>query len=51
MGKKQWKPLHAHCLGLYLISIFTKSRKAERCTDIMLKLAFCFSVSVEDQNL
>ena len=41
-----------HCLGLYLTNIFTKSRKAERCTDVMFKLAFyCLSVTVEDLNL
>ena len=35
------------CLDLYLINIFMKSRKAERCTDIMFKLAFYFlSVTV-----
>ena len=40
------------CFDLYLINIFTKSRKAERCTDVMFKLAFyCLSVTVEDLNL
>ena len=35
-----------------IMNIFTKSRKAERCTDIMLKLAFyCLSVTAEDLNL
>ena len=34
---------------LYLINIFTKSRKAERCTDVKFKLAFyCLPVPVED---
>ena len=28
------------CLDLYLINIFTKSRKAKRCTDVMFKPAF-----------
>ena len=28
------------CLDLYLINIFTKSRKAKRCADVMFKLAF-----------
>ena len=40
------------CLDLYLINIFTKSRKVERCTDVMFKLPFyCLSVTVEDLNL
>ena len=40
------------CFDLYLINIFTKSRKTERCTDVMLKLAFyCVPVTVEDLNL
>ena len=39
------------CFDLYLISMFRKSRKAERCT-AMFKLAFyCLSVTVEDLNL
>ena len=43
---------HVRCSGLYLINIFMKSRKAERCTDIVLKLTFyCLSVTVEDLNL
>ena len=39
------------CLDLDLINIFTKSRKAERCTDVMFKLDFYLSVTVEDLNL
>ena len=40
------------CFGLYLINIFMKSRKVERCTDVMFKLAFyCLPVTVEDLNL
>ena len=40
------------CFDLYLINIFTKSRKAERCADVMFKLAFyCLSVTVEHLNL
>ena len=40
------------CLDLYLINIFKKSTKAERCTDITLKLTlYCLSVTVEDLNL
>ena len=40
------------CLDLYLINIFTKSTKAERCTDITFKLTLhCLSVTVEDLNL
>ena len=43
---------NVHYFDLYLINIFTKSRKAERCTDIMFKMAFyCFSVTVEDLNV
>ena len=31
---------------------FMQSRKAERCTDIILKLAcYCLSITVEDLNL
>ena len=38
-----------HCLDLYLINIFTKYRKTERCTNVMFKLTFyCLSVTVED---
>ena len=40
------------CFGLYLTNIFTKSTKAERCTDVMFTLAFyCLSITVEDLNL
>ena len=40
------------CFDLYLTNIFAKSRKVERCTDVMFKLAFyCLSVTVEDLNL
>ena len=40
------------CFHLYLINIFTKSTKAERCTGIMFKLTlYCISVTVEDLNL
>ena len=40
------------CFDLYLINIFAKSTKAERCTDIMFKLTVnCLSVTVEDLNL
>ena len=40
------------CLDLYLINIFKKSTKAERCTDVTLKLTlYCLSVTVEDLNL
>ena len=40
------------CFHLYLINIFTKSTKAERCTNIMFKLTiYCLSVTVEDLNL
>ena len=40
-----------HGLDLYLINIFTKSRKTERWVDVMFKLAFyCLSVTVEDLN-
>ena len=38
--------------GLYLINIFTKSKKAERCTDVTFKLAlYCLPVIVDDLNL
>ena len=41
-----------HYPDLHIINTFTKSRKAERCTDFMFKLAFdCLSVTVEDLNL
>ena len=40
------------CFDLYLINLFTKFTKAERCTDIMFKLTlYCLSVTVEDLNL
>ena len=40
------------CFDLYLINIFTKSTKVERCTNIMFKLTlYCLSVTVEDLNL
>ena len=40
------------CLDLHLICIFTKSRKAERCRDVMFKLVFyCLSATVEDLTL
>ena len=48
------------CFDLYLISIFTKSTKSERSTDIMFKLTlclfvtaenlYCLSVTIEDLN-
>ena len=42
----------ARCFDLYLINIFKKSKKAERCIDVMFKVAFyCLSVTVEDLNL
>ena len=32
------------CLDLYLINIFVKSTKAERCTDVMFRLTlYCLS--------
>ena len=38
--------------GLYLINIFTKSTKAERCTEVTFKLAlYCLPVIVDDLNL
>ena len=36
------------CFDLYLINIFMKSRKVDRCTDFMIKLAFCLSFTVEE---
>ena len=43
---------NVRCFDLYLINIVTKSRKAERCTDVNFKLAFYYlSVTVEDLNL
>ena len=41
------------CALFWSISnVLTKSRKAERCTDIMLKQTFqCLSVTVEDLNV
>ena len=39
------------CLDLYLINIFTKSTKAERCTDIKFRQTlYCLSVTVGDLN-
>ena len=43
---------NVRCLDLYLINAFTKSAKAERCTDTTFKLTlYCLSVTVEDLNL
>ena len=40
------------CFDLYLINIFAKSTKAERCTDVMFELRlYCLSVTVEDLDL
>ena len=40
------------CLNLYLINIFTKSTKAERCTGITFKLTrYCLLVAAEDLYL
>ena len=40
------------CFDLYVINIFTKSAKAERCTEITFKLTlYCLSVTAEDPNL
>ena len=40
------------CLDLYLIIIFMKSTKADRCTDITFKLTlYSLSVTVEDLNI
>ena len=36
------------CFDLYLINIFMKPRKVDRCTDFMFKLAFCLSFTVEE---
>ena len=58
--KMYWKTIsvaitdssYVRCLDLYLINIFQKSAKAERCTDITFKLTlYCLSVTVEDLNL
>ena len=39
------------CFVLYLINIFEKSTKAERCADVMFKLARCLFDTFEDLNL
>ena len=40
------------CFDQYLINIFAESKKAERCTDIMLELTVYFlSVTVENLSL
>ena len=40
------------CFDLYLINIFAKFAKVERCTDFMFKVTlYCLSVTVEDLNL
>ena len=40
------------CFDVYLINIFAKSTKAERYTDIIVKLTlYCVSVTAEDLNL
>ena len=38
------------CFGLYLINIFAKSMKANRCTDAMFKLTLSLAMT-EDLNL
>ena len=39
------------CFDLYLINIFVKSMKVERCTDIMFKQTlYCLSDTVIDLN-
>ena len=41
-----------HYFDLYLINMFMKSRKVERCTDNMFKLLFyCLPITVKDLNL
>ena len=42
---------HVRYFELYLINIFMKSTKAERCADIMFRLTFCLSVTIADLNL
>ena len=43
---------NVQCLDMYLIIIFMKSIKSERCTGIMFKLRlYCLSVIVEDLSL
>ena len=40
------------CFDLYLINIFVKYTKAERCTDVMFtQTLYCLSGTVEDLNL
>ena len=39
------------CFHLYLINIFSKSTKEERCTSVMFQLTLCLSVTVEDPDL
>ena len=40
------------CFDLYKINKFAKSKKAERCRDVMFKLTLCcLYVTVDDLNL
>ena len=39
------------CFDLYLINIFMKSTKSERCTDMFNLTLYCLSVILEDLNL
>ena len=40
------------CFDLYLINIFVKPMKAERCTGVMFKLTlYCLYITVEDLDL
>ena len=38
------------CFGLYVVNVFEKSTKAERCTDVIFKLTLYY-VTVENLNL
>ena len=42
---------NVHCFDLYLINIFMKSTKSERCTDMFNLTLYCLSVILEDLNL
>ena len=39
------------CFDLYLINIFTKSTKSERCTDMFKLTLYCLPITVEYLNL
>ena len=42
---------NVYCFDLYLINIFMKSMKAERCRDMFKLTLYCLSDTIVDLNL